>query len=66
MEAVKGVFITTSTFSKEARELARRRRIVLLDGRELAGLMVDSGVGVTTLRQYEVRRIDEDYFVEAE
>ncbi len=66
IEAVKGVFITTSTFSREARELAKRRRIVLLDGRELAGLMVDSGVGVTTVRQYEVRRIDEDYFVEPE
>jgi len=66
VEAVKGVFITTSAFSKEARELARRRRIVLLDGRELAGLMVDSGVGVTAVRRYEVRRIDEDYFVDVE
>jgi len=64
VESAKGVFITTSSFSKEARELARRRRIVLLDGRELAGLMVDSGVGVTTVQLYEVRRIDEDYFVE--
>jgi restriction system protein len=61
-EASKGVFITTSTFSAEARELARRRRIVLIDGTELAELMIDSDVGVTPLRSYEVKRLDEDYF----
>ena len=64
VEALKGVFITTSSFSSEARQLARRRRIVLIDGLELAGLMVDSGVGATTARSYEVKRIDEDYFVD--
>ena len=46
VEAAKGIFITTSSFSPEARELARRRRIVLIDGLELAMHMVDSGVGV--------------------
>lgn len=64
VEALKGVFITTSAFSNEARQLARRRRIVLIDGMELAGLMVDSGVGATTARSYEVKKIDEDYFVD--
>lgn len=66
VEATKGIFITTSTFSAEARELARRRRVVLIDGLELATHMVDAGVGVTTLQAYELKRIDEDYFVEAE
>jgi len=66
VEATKGIFITTSSFSAEARELARRRRIVLIDGLEFATRMVDAGVGVTTLQTYELKRIDEDYFVEAE
>jgi restriction system protein len=61
-DATKGVFITTSSFSSEARELARRRRIVLLDGRELASLMFDAGVGVTPIRSYELKGIGEEYF----
>lgn len=66
VEASKGIFITTSSFSPDARELARRRRIVLMDGLELATHMVDAGVGVTTLETYELKRIDEDYFAEVE
>lgn len=66
VEATKGIFITTSSFSTEARDLARRRRIVLIDGLELAMHMVDAGVGVTTLQAYELKRIDEDYFAEVE
>jgi restriction system protein len=66
VEALKGVFITTSGFSSEARELAQRRSVILIDGLELAELMVDYGVGVTTLKTYQLRRIDEDYFGEAE
>jgi restriction system protein len=65
VEASKGIFITTSSFSPEARELARRRRIVLIDGLELATHMVESGVGVTTLQSYELKRIDEDYFTDS-
>lgn len=53
---------TASSFSAEARELARRRRVVLLDGHELGGLMLDAGVGVTSVRSYELKRLDEDYF----
>jgi len=63
-EAHKGVFITTSAFSAEATELARRRRISLLDGERLTRLMIDTGVGVSRLRSYEINRIDEDYFSE--
>jgi restriction system protein len=66
VEASKGIFITTSSFSPDARELARRRRIVLMDGLELATHMVEAGVGVTTLESYELKRIDEDYFSEVE
>ena len=66
MEASKGIFITTSSFSPDARELAHRRRVVLMDGLELATHMVDAGVGVTTLETYELKRIDEDYFSEVE
>ncbi len=54
VEATKGIFITTSSFSTEARDLARRRRIVLIDGLELATHMVDVGVGVTRLQSYEL------------
>lgn len=61
-DAAKGVFITTSSFSSEAQELARRRRVVLIDGLELAQLMIDADVGVTPIRGYELKRVDEDYF----
>lgn len=60
--AQKGVFITTSRFSPEARELARRQRLVIIDGQELAELMIDAGVGVTRAKSYEISRVDEDYF----
>ncbi len=66
VEATKGIFITTSSFSPEARELARRRRIVLIGGLEFATRMMDAGVGVTTLQVYELKRIDEDYFAPME
>jgi restriction system protein len=58
----KGVFITTSRFSPEARQLARRQHLVIIDGAELADLMIDAGVGVTYAKAYEVKRLDEDYF----
>jgi len=62
--AKKGVFITTSSFSKEALDYANRidMRIVLVDGRQLAELMIDHDVGVTTVASYETKRIDADYF----
>jgi len=66
VEAAKGIFITTSSFSADAQELARRRRIVLMDGLDLSTRMAEAGVGVTTLQTYELKRIDEDYFAEPE
>lgn len=65
--ARKGVFITTSKFSQDARDFVDRidTRIVLIDGTELASLMLDHGVGVTDVAVYAVKRIDEDYFEES-
>jgi restriction system protein len=64
--ATKGVFITTSDFSPQAVEFARNasRRMVLINGEQLAELMIDHGVGVTVQSSYEVPRVDLDYFVE--
>ena len=64
--ARKGVFITTSYFSSGARESAARgnSNIVLIDGQELATLMMDYNVGVSTSSVYEVKRVDYDYFEE--
>ena len=64
----KGVCVTTSGFTRSARDYVKRspKRIVLIDGEELARLMVRHGVGVRTRIQYEVRRIDEDYFDQEE
>lgn len=64
--ATKGVFITTSHFSDEAREFVARigSKIVLIDGDELAELMIDHNVGVTAAVTYEVKRVDSDYFAE--
>jgi restriction system protein len=64
--ARKGVFITTSQFSKEAQEYVTRieKRIVLIDGKQLAQFMVDFGVGVTADETYVVKKLDPDYFEE--
>ena len=64
MQASKGVFITTSDFTTEARDYAKRvgTRVVLIDGSTLADYMIEFGVGVTTERTILVRRIDSDYF----
>lgn len=62
--ARKGVFITTSDFSREAMEYVKNieTKIILIGGIHLAELMVDHGVGVTTEATYELKRIDSDYF----
>jgi restriction system protein len=62
--AKKGIFITTSDFSKEAREFAKQNqtRVVLINGKELVKLMFDHNVGVTTSNVYEVKQIDFDFF----
>jgi len=64
--AKKGVFITTAAFSAEAVAYVERidPKVVLIDGRRLAELMIDFDVGVTTARTYHVKRVDSDYFDE--
>ena len=63
-KATKGVFITTSSYTKDAREYVSQigSKIVLIDGDELTTLMIDSGIGVTTVSSYSVKKIDSDYF----
>ena len=63
-QASKGVFITTSAFTGEARDYVKKisKRIVLIDGEELAQLMIDHGVGVADVNHYVTKRIDSDYF----
>jgi restriction system protein len=65
--ANKGVFITTSDFSRDAVEYAGviTTKIVLVDGVRLANLMIDHNVGVTPVGAYELKRLDSDYFDEA-
>lgn len=64
--ARKGVFITTSSFSKDAHEYVDRidSKIVLIDGATLSRFMVDSSVGVSLVTSYDVKRVDSDYFSE--
>lgn len=64
--AKKGILITTSCFSGEARDYVSKidNKIVLIDGDELAGLMIDHNLGVSALASYEVKKIDTDYFTE--
>jgi Restriction endonuclease len=63
-QAAKGVFITTSYFTADAEDYVRRisRRIRLVDGRMLARLMYDHGIGVRSHRTLEVKRLDEASF----
>lgn len=63
-QASKGVFLTTGSFSRDATQYAESvsPRVVLVDGDELAGLMIDHGVGVLAAQTYVVSRLDEDYF----
>lgn len=64
--ARKGIFITTSSYTKDALDYATNieTKIVLIDGIKLASLMIDHSVGVTPVTTYELKRIDSDYFLE--
>lgn len=66
--ASKGVFVTTSSFSKQAIEYAKKvpQKIVLIDGDELTRLMVRYGVGVRIEQTINIKKIDTEYFSEAE
>jgi len=64
--ARKGIFLTTSAFTSDARDYVSMidSKIILIDGKQLAELMIDHGAGVTPMASYEVKRVDTDYFVE--
>jgi restriction system protein len=64
--AKKGVFITTGKFSDDAKKYVETidPKIILIDGRMLAELMIDQGLGTTTTATYQIKRIDSDYFTE--
>ena len=65
-KARKGVLITTSAFTDSAREFAGDidTKIILIDGAQLAGLMIAHDVGVTTEEAFVLKRIDVDYFTD--
>jgi restriction system protein len=62
--AKKGIFITTSSFTKEATAYQPKNetKIVLIDGEQLSQLMIDYDLGVSITNKYEVKKIDHDYF----
>lgn len=64
--ARKGIFITTSNFSKEALDYVKNidSKMILIDGQRLSELMIAHNVGVSTVSTYEVKKIDSDYFTE--
>jgi restriction system protein len=64
--ARKGVLITTSNFTQDAKQYVEmiEKKIVLIDGEELAQLMIDHGVGVTEVASYTIKKMDMDYFGE--
>ena len=64
--AKKGVFITTGKFSDDAKRYVETidPKVILIDGRMLAELMIDHGLGTTTTATFQVKRIDSDYFTE--
>jgi restriction system protein len=66
-QATRGVFITTSSFSRDAKDFARtiqQYRVILVDGEDLVRLMIENKVGVTVSRTVEVVEIDENFFSE--
>lgn len=64
--ANRGVFITTSSFTNEAREYANNinSNIILVDGKNLAKLMIEYNVGVQVKDTIQIKKIDEDFFVD--
>jgi restriction system protein len=67
--ASKGVIMTTSSFAQPALDFAKNltdRRIVLVDGRRMADLMIKHQIGVSTKQEFVIQRVDEDFFMDLE
>jgi restriction system protein len=65
--ATKGLFVTTAKFSKDARNYADKQhttKIVLVDGAQLAKLMIEHNFGVSVVENYEIKKLDSDFFVD--
>lgn len=64
--ASKGVFITTSSFTKDALDYVKTipHKVILIDGEMLAQLMIENDIGVTKVTSYDIKKIDSDYFEE--
>lgn len=64
--AKKGIFITTSTFSKDAYEYAQNLdvAVILIDGKKLAEYMIENELGITLKQNYKLFDVDSDYFIE--
>lgn len=64
--AKKGIFISTSTFTNDAKEYVSQidSKITLIDGETLSQLMIDYNVGINSIAIYELKKIDNDYFIE--
>lgn len=63
-KANKGVFITTSNFTKDALQFVQQiqQKVILIDGQQLAQLMIDYDIGVSLEKSYQVKRVDHDFF----
>lgn len=60
----KGLFVTTSQFTKQAIEYAKHQHVILMDGRKLAQFMIEYDFGVTTKKTFAIKNIDSDFFDE--
>jgi len=65
-KANKGVFITTSGFTKDSLEYVKTitHKVILIDGEMLTQLMIENNIGVSKIISYDIKKIDSDYFVE--
>ena len=65
-KAKKGIFITTTTFPSSVYEFVTQveYKIVLIDGEQLALFMIENNVGLSTINEYQIKKIDTDYFEE--
>jgi restriction system protein len=66
VKAQRGVMLTTSSFSKEAEKYVEKigERVILIDGNTLTNLMIEHGVGVSTVQTLAIKKIDNDFFTE--
>ncbi len=69
IRARKGVIMTTSVFTKDAMDFVDRiegKKVVLIDGDQLASLMIEHNLGVTTTKTYSLKEVSNDFFDESE